>query len=212
MKGSGHPALASPTTMSLDPLFEQLRHPNPNMQSRARVALAQSDDPDVVPRLMAMLSEADVPLRRSAVKALGTVGEKSVQPLTNQLAASDDPTIGSSCCKGLAQVADQWVGFPFPALTLDLLCEKALAGNPVVQITAVMALGEMGESALSRLRRILAEGDPAVQVACVNALASLGIPEAEADLKATCDNEAMDSYVRESAESAIARLSMTMRR
>jgi len=194
--------------MALDELFDQLRHPNPNMRSRAMVALAQSDDPGVVPRLMAMLSEPDIPLRRSAVKALGTVGKRSVQPLTECLASTDDLTIGSSCCKALAQVADQWTGLPFPEATMDLLCRKALEHNPVVQITAVMALGEMGEPALPRLQRILQEGDAAVQVACVNALAGLGLAAAQADLQAQAANEAADAYVRESATAALARCSM----
>lgn len=194
--------------MTLDPLFHQLRHPNPNMRSRATVALARSDDPTVVPRLMAMLSEPDVPLRRSAVKALGTVGERAVQPLTERLAGTDDLTVGSSCCKALAQVADQWAGLRFPDATLDLLCSKALEPNPVVQITAVMALGEMGEPALPRLQKILREGDVAVQVACINALAGLGLEAAQADLQAQAANEMADAYVRESATAALARCSL----
>jgi len=198
--------------MALDDLFHQLRHPNPNMRSRATVTLARSGDPTVVPRLMAMLSEPDVPLRRSAVKALGTVGEQAVQPLTDRLASTDDLTVGSSCCKALAQVADQWTGLQFPDATLDLLCHKALAPNPVVQITAVMALGEMGESALPRLQKILREGDVAVQVACINALAGLGLEAAQADLQAQAANEAADPYVRESATAALARCSMARTR
>ena len=194
--------------MALDDLFQQLQHPNPNMRSRATVALAQSEDPAVVPRLMDMLSEPDVPLRRSAVKALGTVGERAVQPLTDCLANTDDLTVGSSCCKALAQVADQWVGLQFPDATLDLLCHKALQPNPVVQITAVMALGEMGEPALPRLQKILQEGDVAVQVACINALAGLGLEAAQADLEAQAANEAADPYVRESATAALTRCSM----
>ena len=198
--------------MALDDLFHQLRHPNPNMRARATVTLARSDDPTVVPRLMAMLSEPDVPLRRTAVKALGTVGERAVQPLTDRLAGTDDLTVGSSCCKALAQVADQWAGLPFPDATLDLLCHKALAPNPVVQITAVMALGEMGEPALPRLQKILREGDVAVQVACINALAGLGLEAAQADLQAQAANEAADPYVRESATAALARCSMAKTR
>ncbi|MXW40757.1 MAG: HEAT repeat domain-containing protein [Synechococcus sp. SB0668_bin_15] len=198
--------------MALDPFFHQLRHPNPNMRSRATMALARSDDPTVVPRLMAMLSEPDVPLRRSAVKALGTVGERAVQPLTERLAGTDDLTVGSSCCKALAQVADQWAGLRFPDATLDLLCRKALEPNPVVQITAVMALGEMGEPALPRLQKILREGDVAVQVACINALAGLGLEAAQADLEAQAANETVDAYVRESATAALARCSLAKTR
>lgn len=198
--------------MSLDDLFHQLRHPNPNMRSRAMAALAGSGDPTVAPRLMAMLSEPDVPLRRSAVKALGAVGERAVQPLTERLASTDDLTVGSSCCKALAQVADQWTGLQFPDATLEMLCHKALAPNPVVQITAVMALGEMGEPALPRLQKILREGDVAVQVACINALAGLGLEAAQADLQAQAADEAADPYVREAATAALARCSMARTR
>lgn len=197
--------------MALDALFEQLRHPNPNMQSRARVALAQSDDPMVIPRLMAMLSEVDVPLRRSAVKALGTVGEASIGPLSERLATTADPTVGSSCCKALAQIADQWPGTAFPDGTLDLLCAKALETNPVVQITAVMALGEMGDRALPRLQRILAEGDVAVKVAGINAVAGIGGETAQASLKALAEDATADPYVQESATAALTRSAMGKR-
>ena len=197
--------------MALDALFEQLHHPNPNMQSRARVALAQSNDPTVVPRLMAMLNEVDVPLRRSAVKALGTVGQRAIEPLTAQLATTGDAIVGSSCCKALAQVADQWQGTTFPDDTLDLLCNKALETNPVVQITAVMALGEMGDRALPRLERILREGDVAVKVACINALAGIGGETVQASLKALADDAAADPYVRESAAAALTRSTMGRR-
>ncbi|NJQ97678.1 MAG: HEAT repeat domain-containing protein [Hydrococcus sp. CSU_1_8] len=60
--------------MTIDSLFEQLKHPNPHLRERAMWEIADARDETTIPRLMAVLGEEDVVYRRAAVKALGVIG------------------------------------------------------------------------------------------------------------------------------------------
>lgn len=83
--------------------------------------------------------------------------------------------------------------------------------NPVVNIASVMALGQMGPSAFEILVESLNTTDNvAVQVAIVNALASVGDRRCVEVLTTFANDESVDSYVRESATSSLSRLDLVM--
>ncbi|MCP9917203.1 HEAT repeat domain-containing protein [Cyanobium sp. ATX 6F1] len=159
--------------MPLDDLFAQLHHPNPHQRDRLMHEIIASGDQSVKTRLLGLLDAEDVSLRRSAVRAMGAIGP-SVEPLLREkLSETIDPTTSASCCKGMAQIAVAWPKHSFSEQTLTLLGQKCLEPNPVVQLTAVMALGEMGSLALPALERALNGDDLAVIMATLNALASM---------------------------------------
>ncbi|MEO0853951.1 MAG: HEAT repeat domain-containing protein, partial [Cyanobacteria bacterium J06648_11] len=73
----------------------------------------------------------------------------------------------------------------------------------------IMTLGAIGEPVLDILIDDLRTSDnPAKGVAIANALGGIGNPRAIAALKEAASNESLDSYVRESANSAISRAEM----
>ena len=57
--------------MTTDAIFEQLKHPNPNLRKKAMWELAENRDENTIPRLISILDQEDVTFRRAAVKALG---------------------------------------------------------------------------------------------------------------------------------------------
>ena len=74
-----------------------------------------------------------------------------------------------------------------------------------------MALGQMGSAAFEILVESLKTTDNiAVQVAIVNALASLGDDRCKEVLTNFVNDETVDSYVRESATSSLSRLDLVM--
>ena len=84
--------------------------------------------------------------------------------------------------------------------------------NPVVNIAAVMALGQLGTPAFEMLVEALQTTDNiALQVTLVNTLASIGDIRAEPILKAAIQDANLDEYVRESAVSALPRLEQTIK-
>jgi bilin biosynthesis protein len=197
--------------MTTDSLFEQLKHPNPRMRERAMRELAEARDENTIPRLMSILGEEDIVYRRAAVLAMGVIGLDAVPPLVESLLNSDNVTIRGSCAKALAQIALNHPNVPFPTEGMQGLKTALNDPNPVVYIASVIALGEIGSPALDILTEALKTTDNvALAVAIVNALGSLGDERAVQVLTALTTDESADSYVRESAVSALSRLEQVM--
>ncbi|PHJ55999.1 phycocyanin operon protein Z [Nostoc linckia z18] len=198
--------------MTTDSLFEQLKHPNPNLRERAMWQLAEVRDENTIPRLMSILDEEDVTYRRAAVKALGAIGVDAVPALVESLLNSDNATIRGSCAKALAQVAANHPDVTFPEEGLQGLKTALNDTNGVVYIASVMALGEIGSPAFEILTEALKTTDNvAVAVAIVNALGSMGDVRGVEVLTALTDDETVDPYVRESAVSALPRLDQVIK-
>jgi bilin biosynthesis protein len=195
--------------MTQDELFQQLKHPNPHLRERAMIELAETRDETTIPRLIGLMGEEDVVYRRAAVKALGVIGAETVPPLVKDLLHSDDVTVRGSCAKALAQIALNYPDEPFPPEGVQGLKTALNDDNPVVHIAAVMALGEIGSPVLDILIEALQTTDNvALAVTLVNAIGSIGDSRGADLLKALIDDESADSYVRESATSALSRLEM----
>ncbi|WP_445636457.1 HEAT repeat domain-containing protein [Nostoc sp. DSM 114161] len=198
--------------MTTDSLFEQLKHPNPNLRERAMWQLAEVRDENTIPRLMSILDDEDVTYRRAAVKALGAIGVDAVPALVESLLNSDNATVRGSCAKALAQVAANHPDVPFPEEGLQGLKTALNDANGVVYIASVMALGEIGSPAFEILTEALKTTDNvAVAVAIVNALGSMGDVRGVEVLTALTNDETVDSYVRESAVSALPRLDQVIK-
>lgn len=195
--------------MTTDTLFTQLKHPNPHLRERAMWEIADARDENTIPRLLDALGEEDVVYRRAAVKALGIIGMDTVTPLVESLLHSDNVTIRGSAAKALAQVAIQHPDIPFTSEGLEGLKQAMDDPNPVVHIAAVMALGEIGTPAFEILIEALNTTENiALQVTIVNAIASLGDERGAAILQNLTEDMSVDSYVRESAVSALSRLEL----
>lgn len=195
--------------MTAESLFQQLKHPNPHLRERAMWEIVDNRDETTIPYLMNLLEEEDVVYRRAAVKTLGAIGTDAVSPLVSSLLNSSSVTVKGSAAKALAQIAVNHADTPFPEEGLQGLKAAIQDPNPVVHIASVMALGEIGEPAFDILVEALKTTDnPALQVSIVNALVSLRDDRSAAVLSSLTEDESVDSYVRESAVSALSRLDM----
>jgi len=198
-----------PTT---EELLQQLKHPNPHLRDQAMWELAENPDETTIPRLMGILDEEDTTYRRAAVKALGAIGIDAVPSLVEALLKSDNVTVRGSAAKALAQVAINYPDEPFPAEGLQGLKAALQDPNPVVHIAAVMAMGEIGLPSVDSLMEALQTTDnPALAVSIVNALASIGDERGVKVLAALIQDESTDSYVQETAVSALSRLELLMK-
>jgi bilin biosynthesis protein len=197
--------------MSLDSLLEQLKHPNPNLQNRAMWQIAEERSEETIPRLIGILGEEDVAYRRAAVKALGVIGVDAVPALVELLLNSNDATVRSSCAKGLAQIIVNHPDVPFPTEGIEGLRKAVEDPNPVVHIASVMALGAIGSPVFDVLVEILKTTDNlAVGVATINAIGSSGDKRGLQVLTELAEDNSADTYIRESATSALSRLEMVI--
>jgi bilin biosynthesis protein len=196
--------------MSTEELFQQLKHPNPHLRDQAMWELAENFDRATIDRLVGILDVEDTTYRRAAVKTLGAIGHDTVPTLIEAVLNSDNVTVRGSAVKALAQVV-----ICHPDV---LLSDQGIQGlkaalqdpNPVVNIAAVMAMGEIGAPVVDLMIEALqATDNPALAISLVNALGSIGDRRGVDVLTALIQDEATDSYVRESAVSSLSRLEMT---
>lgn len=198
--------------MSIDALFEQLKHPNPHLRDRAMWELAEIEDETIIPRLMDALDEEDTTYRRAAVKTLGAVGLETVPYLVEAMLSSDNVTVRGSAVKALAQVAICYPDIPFPEAGMQGLAKAIHDSNPVVNIAAVMALGEIASpDAFDILLEAFKITDNiALSVTIANTFGSIRDSRGAEVLQAIIDDESIEGYVRESAVSALSRLELVM--
>lgn len=193
--------------MTIEALFEQLKHPNPHMRERAMLDIAEVRDENTIPRLMNMLDEADVSYRRSAVVTLGVIGVDAVPYLVEALLNSQNTTVRGSCAKALAQISLNHPDTPFPEIGLQGLKQSLNDTDPVVHIASAMALGQIGVPAIDILVESLKTTDNlALSIAMINALGSIGDHRGLEILTQLASDETVDEYLRESATSALSRL------
>lgn len=198
--------------MTTDALLAQLKHPNPNLRDRAMLEIVETRDETTIVRLMEILNETDTTYRRAAVKTLGAIGMDTVPPLVEAMLHNEDIIVRGSATKALAQVIINYRELPFPEAGIQGLKTAMNDDNPVVNIAAVMALGELGSPAFEILVEALNTTDNvALQVTLVNTLASLGDIRAEGILIAAIEDPTLDQYVRESATSALPRMEQTIK-
>lgn len=197
--------------MTIDALFEKLKHPNPNLRSKAMQEIAEARDENTIPRLMSILNQEDVTYRRAAVKTLGVIGADVVPPVVDSLLNSDNPTVRSSCAKVLAQIVVNHPDVPMPEEGIQGLKQALDDPNPVVNIPAVMTLGEIGSPVFDLLVETLNTTDNiVVQMSILNALGSMGDPRGVEVLTNLSNDRSADPYIQESATSALSRLEMVM--
>jgi bilin biosynthesis protein len=121
-------------------------------------------------------------------------------------------TVRSSAAKALAQVVICHPDEPLSDEGVQGLKSALQDPNPVVNIASVMAMGEIGAPVVHLLIEALQTTEnPALAVSLVNAIASTGDSRGIDVLQAIINDEAADSYVRETATSAISRLEMVAR-
>ena len=195
--------------MSTETLFQQLKHPNPNLRNQAMWELAENYDAETIAKLMSILDDENTNYRRAAVKTLGEIGHEAVTPLVAAMLNSENVMVRGSAAKAIAQVVICHPDQPLSDEGVQGLKTALQDANPVVNIAAVMAMGEIGEPVVDILIEALQETDnPALAISLVSAIASIGDIRGVEVLQAIINNEAADSYVRESATSALSRLEM----
>ena len=198
--------------MTTDALFEKLKHPNPNLRGKAMQEIAEARDENTIPQLMSILNQEDVTYRRAAVKTLGVIGADVVPLVVDSLLNSDNPTVRSSCAKVLAQIVVNHPEVPMPEEGIQGLKKALDDPNPVVNIPAVMTLGEIGSPVFDLLVETLNTTDNiVVQMSILNALGSMGDLRGVEVLTNLSNDRSVDPYIQESATSALSRLEMVMK-
>ena len=190
----------------LETLFEDLSHPNPDIQAQAYWGMVDHYPNESIPRLLQLLDQPDVSLRRAAVRGLGAFGAPALQPVAGLVAASTDGTVRASCVKAYAQIASNYPDVPFSSEAMSVLEQALDDSSPVVSQSAVMALGQVGKQALPLLVSICKGNNIAHVQSAAMALAEIDDPAAEHCLREVYADPGTDDLSRQMVEASLGRV------
>ena len=204
--------MSNENAASLDQLFEDLLHPNPNIQQSASFSIADSYSDIAIPRLLLLLESENPAIYRSAVKALGVLGPKTFSPLIALFNNSVNPTVRACCVKALVQIAVNFPDEAFPEDALSVLARALNDISPVVSQSSLMTLGYVakatygGERAVPILIEACSSDNIAHVQAAAMALAEVNSPKASECLLALASDQSTDPLVLEIVQSCLERM------
>ena len=201
----------SSSAQSFDSLFADLSHPNPNIRFDACSLLAEHFPEEALPKLFELMHDPDPGVYRTAVKALGMLGHRSLPGLIQLFDDSDNGTIRACCIKAIVQVSVHFPDQAFPLQVITMLEEAMDDSNPVVAQSALMTLGHLSKLASEedRVIPLLIKACDSSNIAHVQgaamSLAEIDSPLVSQCLKSLAEDDLKDSLIREVAQASLER-------
>lgn len=135
--------------VDFDNLFARLSHINKNLRKKAGVTISENAGEPEIQRLMDLLDNEDVHLRRTAVNTLGMIGLPTMHKLIDLMGSSDNSTVRASCAKAIGAIV---LYYPECRATFPPNALAALRGalddpDPVTKLSVVGCLGMVGSDA-----------------------------------------------------------------
>ena len=149
-------------------LIHALQDPSPTVRTNAATALGRVGDRDAVMPLTRLIDDGKVEVSKSAIKALGAIGEPRALPAVIQ--AFEDSSIGKEATRTAGRIRD---ASALPALYGQL-------DDPSMRSTALYAIGSIGNRASIKVLSAKSEAwtDQKSLKPLRNAVAALGGPDA----------------------------------
>ena len=197
--------------ISLDDLFLDLSHPNPNIRMDACVVMSENYFDEAFPRLLDLLNDPDPMVYRTAVKGLGVFGYRVLFPLLDLFNTTNNCTVKACCIKAFVQVSVNFPESVFPEQAITALKFALDDPNPVVSQSALMTLGYFSklEHEKERVIPILIQACNSSNIAhvqsAVMSLAEVQSSQVDQCFMSMINNESTDPLSDEILESSISR-------
>ncbi len=196
---------------SFESLVEDLKHPNPNIKDNACVLLAEHWPDQAMPYFFSKLHDPDPVVYRTAVKALGTLGHRTLPDLLELFQASVNGTVRACCVKAIVQISVNFPDVAFPLEILSMLEQALDDSSPVVAQSSLMTLGYLSkhDSEKDHVIPLLIQACDRSNIAHVQgsamALAELDSPLVSTFLEKLAVDVAKDPLIREIAQASLER-------
>lgn len=175
-------------------LQQALNDPNQKVRVIAAEALGQIGDPAALSALQQAIHDADKKVRATAARALGQIGDPAAIPALQHALHDRESDVQSRAAYSLGQL-----GLPAVPVLLD-----ALHDDFGVRLSAVAALGEIGDSAAVPHLQDMLQDDLWARDYAITALGQIGDLGAVPDLQHALGDS--DKRVRRAAAQALARI------
>jgi len=190
--------LSEESKPSLENLFLDFEHPNPNINHKACVDMALYWPDASIERLIVKLDTKNIEMRRKSVKALGFFGDAALLPLVKIFLTSKDLSVRISCLKVFVKIAAIEKYDPIPKC-LEEVIEIALKDeNPQTILALVSLLRQLYKQGLPILILLTRDTNILRAKAAITALGEIDDPSAANCLKSLLNDSAIDSLLKES--------------
>ena len=197
--------------ISLDDLFLDLTHPNPNIRMDACVVMSENYFDESFPRLLDLLNDPDQIVYRTAVKGLGVFGHRVVHPLLDLYKTTSNRTVKACCIKAFVQVAVNFPEVAFPNEAITVLESALDDANPVVSQSALMTLGHFAKQEYEKERvvPILIKACNSANIAhvqsAVMSLAEVNSSDVDQCFASLIKTESTDPLIKDILDSSMSR-------
>ncbi len=185
---------------NLDDLFEDLNHPNPNINCNAFKAMHAFWPNESKHRLIGNLNSQNIELRRKSVKALASFGKDIVKPVLEVYLSTKDRVLHISCLKVLVQIAahnnlDDYYE------DINHVIDLAIHDYSVeITLSLINLLRQIGGKGISTLTEIAKDKDILRSRAAITALSEISEPKARLYLKDLSKQSDIDPIIREAID------------
>ncbi len=183
--------------IQLDTLFEELEHPNPNINKKACLAMARLWPEEAMERLMVNLESKNIETRRKSVKALGEFGENALIALGIKFIHSDDKITKVSCLKALVKIVSKQKIDGIPNALSEVIRIAIIDDTPEMVLTIVQLLRQIGKEAVPLLVGLCSDENILRASAAVTALSEIEDPIVKSTFLGLLEEDRLDEFVRE---------------
>ncbi|WP_269622378.1 HEAT repeat domain-containing protein [Prochlorococcus marinus] len=188
---------------SLNSLFADLNHPNPNINYKASLKMIRFWPEEASIKLINNLDSQNVEIRRKSVKALALFGPDIVNQILNLYMSKEDKIFQVSCLKVLVRIASMYSLNNFKS-EINFLLEKALKDDSAeVILTVVSLLKQIGNQSIPVLKMLCRDRNVLRAKAAITALIEIPDPANKDFLQSIANDFSLDKFIRESATEAI---------
>ncbi len=188
---------------TLESLFEDLCHPNPNINKKAYLKMIEYWPKESMSRLLDNLDHADIALRRISVKALGAFGASILLPITKTFYLTNSKVWQTSCLKVFVQVASDGYASEFPHEAIVVINQAFEDDTPEIILTVIPLLKLMGEMGYPLLLKACADKNILRSFAAITAIVETNSPKANDFLKEVAERDSTDKFVKKRIEEAL---------
>jgi len=188
---------------SIDNIFNDLNHPNPNINIKAYEKMRRLWPEESIQRLIQNLDSKNIDIRRKSVKGIAYFGIEIVEKIINLYFSSNNETIMISCLKILTIIASEYELIEFKE-QLNLLIESALAKtSPEIILISISLLRQIGEKSEPLLKLLCRDENTLKAKAAITALIEINDASLQSFLLELSQDNKIDTLVRDNAKEAL---------
>ncbi len=189
--------------ISLDDLFDDLDHPNPNINNQAYEKMARFWPEQSIQRLIKNLDSKNINLRRKSVKGIAYFGVDIVNKIINLYCSSNNEILKISCLKILTIVCFNYDLNHYHEELNSLIKSALEEDSPEMILLAISLLRQIGEKSLPLLKQLCKDINILKAKAAITALVEINHVSLQSFLLELSQDDQIDDFIRDNAKEAL---------